>query len=344
MADFPYGGPTGAVEPDQAPIQSSRAQGSDTLQTLGTVTNWAGAAVSLALIVGIGVWGYKMLSRDVSGVPIVRVASGDPMRVQPVDPGGSPAMHQGLAVNQVAAEGAAERPADRLVLAPAPVSLDDEDMAGAAAQVASAPVTDDEPAPAAVPAVVAETPQMASIRALADQLTGGTAPLDEVAPAPDATPETIQSVAAVAPVVTTPKKPDTPTAKPDVKPTKAVVKGGIKKSLRPTVRPDGLKKAAAVVPAASALEIDPSDIPAGTKLAQLGAFDSAETARKEWNKLSNRFGDYLEGKQRVIQKAKSGGRVFYRLRAMGFADLSDARRFCSALVAERADCIPVTTK
>ena len=26
------------------------------------------------------------------------------------------------------------------------------------------------------------------------------------------------------------------------------------------------------------------------------------------------------------------------------ADLSDARRFCSALVAERADCIPVTTK
>ncbi len=46
----------------------------------------------------------------------------------------------------------------------------------------------------------------------------------------------------------------------------------------------------------------------------------------------------------MIQKAESGGRTFYRLRAMGFADLSDARRFCSALVAGNADCIPVTTR
>jgi hypothetical protein len=45
-----------------------------------------------------------------------------------------------------------------------------------------------------------------------------------------------------------------------------------------------------------------------------------------------------------VQKASSGGRVFYRLRAMGFDDLGDARRFCSALVAENADCIPVVTR
>ena len=37
--------------------------------------------------------------------------------------------------------------------------------------------------------------------------------------------------------------------------------------------------------------------------------------------------------------ATSGGRTFYRLRAMGFEDLSDARRFCSALVAENAECM-----
>ena len=87
-----------------------------------------------------------------------------------------------------------------------------------------------------------------------------------------------------------------------------------------------------------------TDIPAGTRLSQLGAFDSPEVARKEWDRLSARFGDYMDGKQRVIQKAQSGGRTFYRLRAIGFADLNDARRFCSALVAERADCIPVTSK
>ena len=46
----------------------------------------------------------------------------------------------------------------------------------------------------------------------------------------------------------------------------------------------------------------------------------------------------------MIQEAESGGRTFYRLRALGFDDLSDARRFCSVLVAENADCIPVTAR
>ena len=46
----------------------------------------------------------------------------------------------------------------------------------------------------------------------------------------------------------------------------------------------------------------------------------------------------------MIQKAQSGGRTFYRLRAHGFEDLADARRFCALLVAEGPDCIPVVTK
>jgi hypothetical protein len=60
--------------------------------------------------------------------------------------------------------------------------------------------------------------------------------------------------------------------------------------------------------------------------------------------LNGRFGAYLEGKSRIVQEASSGGRTFYRLRAHGFIDIADARRFCSALVAENADCIPVVTR
>ena len=131
MADVPYGGPT--------PVQQARDGRSNAVQTLGTMTNWAGAAISLALIVGIGVWSYKTLSRDVSGVPVVRAASGEPMRVQPDDPGGSPALHQGLSVNGVAALGAAEKPADRLILAPPPVSLADEDIPSQQVTLAAAP-------------------------------------------------------------------------------------------------------------------------------------------------------------------------------------------------------------
>jgi hypothetical protein len=79
-------------------------------------------------------------------------------------------------------------------------------------------------------------------------------------------------------------------------------------------------------------------------MAQLGAFDSPEVAREQWDRLQGQFGPYLQGKDRVVQKATSGGRVFYRLRALGFEDIADARRFCSALVAENADCIPVVMR
>ncbi len=57
--------------------------------------------------------------------------------------------------------------------------------------------------------------------------------------------------------------------------------------------------------------------------------------------METRFGDYMVGKEPVVQQAKTGGRRFYRLRVVGFDGLSDARRFCSVLVAEGANCIPV---
>jgi len=129
----------------------------------------------------------------------------------------------------------------------------------------------------------------------------------------------------------------------------APVAGGIGRSLRPRLRPQSLATspeavAMAAVAGATVRDVDPDTIPVGTRLAQLGAFASREIAIQEWERLAGRFDEYLAGKDRVIQKAESGGRTFYRLRAMGFADLSDARRFCSALVAERAECIPVVVR
>ncbi|MFT4962307.1 MAG: hypothetical protein ACI92Z_003404, partial [Paracoccaceae bacterium] len=36
---------------------------------VGGMTNVLGTLVSVGLIVGVGVWGYKLMVRDVSGVP-----------------------------------------------------------------------------------------------------------------------------------------------------------------------------------------------------------------------------------------------------------------------------------
>ncbi len=319
------------------------------------LVNRAGMFVSLALVVGTGVWGFQILSRDVSGVPVVRALEG-PMRIQPDDPGGRQAGHQGLMVNQVAADGSAAGPADQVIVAPPPISLTDRD------RVSGTPVVvQPSEAPSAVPSlveteklteVVARAPSAPivapepldvskplSVEELADQLAAGAKPLETV------------EVEAVQPIQVALSEPEPAAVEVAVDP-KPEIKGGLKRSLRPVLRPANLSSRAQGTQVASidaavqgALqEVDAETIPAGTRLVQLGAYASPEIARAEWDKLQQRFDTYLGDKSRVIEKASSGGRVFYRLRAMGFETVSDARRLCSALKAENADCIPVTTR
>ncbi|MEL6884732.1 MAG: SPOR domain-containing protein [Pseudomonadota bacterium] len=330
MADMHYPHHVGHV--GQAAPQTASTAPSNTLKNL---TNMAGAAVSLALIAGVAVWGYKLVVRDVSGIPVVRAAAGE-MRVRPEDPGGQLAVNTGLAVNEVAAAGRAAAPADRLVLAPRPVDLTDEDQPMTRQSVA--PVQ--QPAPLDVAASLdAPLPEVDVVAALqAGAVDDLVAQLVEGVDTIEAEEETNAAPVLAAMTAPAPAEPE---------PAVVVTGPGPKLSQRPKLRPSTAP--AVVVPAVATAtdtvrDLDASALPAGTRLVQLGAFDSAEVARAEWDKMQARFGDYLTGKDRVVQKAQSGGRTFYRLRAHGFEDLSDARRFCSALVAEGADCIPVVTR
>ena len=305
-----------------------------------TITNIAGAAISVALLVGVGVWGYKLLVRDVSGVPVVQATDG-PSRVQPQDPGGAEIQHQGLAVNDVAAEGAAARPADRLVLAPEPLTLSVEDTPQEVATTIA--TTQSENTSATVEAVepvqtAAATTEQTTLD-LVERLAEGAEPLLDLQPATLPEDDDTASVNR------------TPVAELIEEAQEATVSEGLARSLRPQARPTrvaSIEEAVAASVAASSNSapeaVDPATVPVGTRMAQLGAFESAEVAQQEWLRLSQTFSEYLVDKQQVIQRAQSGGRTFYRLRAMGFADLSDARRFCSALVSEKAECIPVVTR
>ena len=334
MADVPFTHSMGSPVYATAGATAQGVSGNP----LANITNLIAAGISVALIAGVGVWGYKLMVRDVSGIPVVQAAAGE-MRVRPEVPGGQLALNQGLAVNSVAADGVASGPADQLILAPKPVNLTHEDMPVQVGMVA--PVQQ----PAAVnPSVAIDKPidvagalQAGSVEDLVDQLTAGSQRIvvgdaaggPKVVAAVTTTGEPLPkpvTVAAANPVLDAP---------------------GLKRSLRPSLRPANAP--AVVVPVkatatATTNEVDAATLPAGTRLVQLGAFDSAEIAREQWTKLEGRFGDFLHGKSRIVQKAKSGGRTFYRLRAVGFQDLSDARRFCSALLAKKADCIPVVTR
>ncbi len=281
---------------------------------LGAIFNWTGALMSVALVGGLGVWGYQLAVRDVTGVPVVRALEG-PMRVTPDDPGGDQADHQGLAVNNVAAEGVAEGPADRLVLAPPPLDLSDEDLP--APRLTEAPQEGPE---------AGETDMLA----MADELTEGVTPLSAPIDAPDGA--------------------DTDADSTPIKIIPASVRG-VARSPLPMPRPAGDTMAEAVaesvagaISAPPALEIAAAEVPAGERLVQFGAFASPDEARSEWARLDARFTDFLTDKRRVIEKAVSGGKTFYRLRAMGFADIGDARRFCSTFVADGRACIPVVAR
>jgi hypothetical protein len=334
MANVPYthgmGAPGYAAASTQA---SSGAQNS-----LKNMTNLAAAGLSVALIIGVGVWGYKLMVRDVTGLPVVQAAKGD-MRVPPENPGGQLAQNQGLSVNEVAGIGSAGAPPDTLVLAPKPVALTTEDTPALTDLVAAVqqpkPLVFDTPA-SDQPVANNETSHDSSVDDLLRQLTGAGEASDTI--------NNISGAKVVAAVQTV----SVDTAAQELAAQTPVVQGpGLRLSLRPSLRPASAP--AVVIPVAvparaTTNDVNPASVPAGTRLVQLGAFDSEEIARSQWDKIQNRFGDFLEGKSRIVQKAESGGRTFYRLRAMGFEDLSDARRFCSALLAESADCIPVVTR
>ena len=292
-------------------------EGAEDGRALGSVANWIGAFVSLALVVGVSVWAYRLVVRDVSGVPVIK-ASAEPMRVAPENPGGTAALNQGLSVNQVVEAGDDTQP-EFVTLAPRPVALSDDDIP--AAQI--------EPASSAVVAAPSRKAATLDIQTLADQIAVEVAPLDgeldtaEIVRLDSASIENALKQAM--------ENPQTLTEFV---------------SLRPKKRPQSLQvnTVAPRTQTAALREIAPDQIPIGTALVQLGAFASPEIARSEWRRLSGKFSSFMTGRELVIQRAVNGGRIFYRLRAAGFSDLSDARRFCSTLKAAKTDCVPVVTR
>ena len=312
--------------------------------TLSAVLNWAGALLSILLIAGLATWGWKLWVRDVTGVPVVRALEG-PMRVAPDEPGGLASNYQGLTVNRIAEERVDVAPSDQLVLAPEPSGLDaEEDLPMAAlpsieeaadagtfetAEITATPQIED-----ALPAADAEVAALddSSVEALVPVLPdSGTS--DAVLPEGQALSATDLAVQLAL---------GTGDLKREAPDTKIVAAAHVPvRTPRPLIRPANLRVVSA--PAINPVngEIDATTIPAGTRLVQLGAYASAEEARVEWASRLAMFGDYMVGKERIVQEAETGGRSFYRLRAMGFTDLADARRFCAVLVADGANCIPV---
>ena len=85
-----------------------------------------GAAASLALIIGVSVWTYKLGQRDAREVPVVAALEG-PARVAPDNSGGLLVAHQGHSVNTVLEGRGVEAVASAATVAPTDSDLTAED-------------------------------------------------------------------------------------------------------------------------------------------------------------------------------------------------------------------------
>ena len=281
---------------------------------------WVGAALSLSLLTGAIGWSYQLIVRDINQIPIVRAQLG-PLRVAPDDPGGLTAANQGLSVTQLAVN---ERPllSDEIFLAPAAEVLSEENVALQISEENSS-ITNKEK----FDTLEVSTENSLDLKILPEQ---------------NATVLTSNNEAVLSTAAFSPKKLEIENAVSLALSLTNEVDSSFN-SLRPKIRPVVLNQIQTDNIAQSVANELVVTLPIGSAVVQLGAFESKSLAQIEWQRLEALLGSVLTSKNMMVQKAESGGRVFYRLRAFGFDDLSDARQFCSA-VNDKVACIPVVTR
>lgn len=321
--------------------------------------HWLGALTSVGVLGVMVYWGLQLVQRDPNEVPVIKAMEG-PARALPEDPGGTQTSYTGLAVNSVQSEGVAEEPSDRVVLAPAPRNLLPEDVP--AAQLAEAAEADEEPAATLILESVEDAvsdggsgdPEgqdvIASLIELEERQQADTPITLTVRDVPEGM--RIDSSGAEVRLVSDEALAETDAeAGDDMQPDPP---GGTRyapaTSLLPQLRRNDVTLAKAVAAGAPApatpkpLSREVPEAPLGTRLIQLGAYDSRETALKEWVRISAKHHDLLGNKNFLVQPVETGGRQFYRLRAVGFADSTESKAMCSALVQRGAQCIPVVAR
>ena len=281
---------------------------------------WTGAALSLFLLAGAIGWSYQLIVRDVNQIPIVRAQLG-PLRVAPDNPGGLTAANQGLSVTQLAVN---EKPllSNEIYLAPAAEILNEENLALKVKEEYESKKVDGA---FEIKEVNAENSM--NLEALPDQKEVDSRSNDVGVLSKAAfSQKKIEIENAVSLALSITNEPDKSLS-----------------WLRPKIRPVGFYRNGNITEDQIVSNEPMPKLPIGSAVVQLGAFDSKSLAESEWQRFEKILGSILIPKKMVVQKAESGGKIFYRLRASGFSDISDARQFCTA-ISDKVACIPVVTR
>ena len=94
---------------------------------LKLIVNWAGALLSIIILITLIIWGFSLNVSDSAEIPVVKAKIKE-LRVVSEEPGGQIVNYQGLSVNNVQEQGSAQSAATRIILAPEPIELIEEDI------------------------------------------------------------------------------------------------------------------------------------------------------------------------------------------------------------------------
>ncbi len=288
------------------------------------IAKWSGGIVSLVLILGVVYWVFELGKRDANDVPVIQ-AMGGVARERPEDPQGSQANNQGLDVNAVLASDETAPVGAQTQLAPPPQRAAVEDV----------PVSDQPAEP------VSDTVQVL-----------------QAAPVIQTAEDSVETPAETPVQTDNPLENTIPVAdQPMTRPVRRVEQPGLSASSEQLS--DAI--AAAIAQEASNNAITNADptpaqpvisqpdgtvtqVPVGTQMIQLGVFDDEQSAIRNWDFLLSNQPDLLSGLNRYIERREAGGRVFYRLRAIGFDNSAAASDLCGVLMGRDVQCIPVTAR
>ena len=95
---------------------------------IGRTLIWIGLILSISIFVFLIIWGFSLNVSENAEIPVVKAKIKE-ARIISENPGGQIINYQGLSVNNVQEQGAAQVTAKRILLAPKPVELKEKDLA-----------------------------------------------------------------------------------------------------------------------------------------------------------------------------------------------------------------------
>ena len=268
---------------------------------------WIGLMLSFSILVFLIIWGVSLNVSENAEIPVVKAKIKE-ARIISENPGGQIVNYQGLSVNNVQEQGAAQVTAKRILLAPKPVELKEKDLA--ITEIKKTDNLDD------LGNTMINQPKKTIVLKETEedkQLTDDSNKLSALALDRSRKPWAREML--------------------NSKNTEKVLE----------IAEVEIAEVEIAEVEIAEVKIAEVKIKRGTNLVQLGSYSSRKEAQEAWASFLKRNGTIFKNKKRSIQKFDSS-RYPFRLRASGFTTLDDSRDFCILLRGLIPTCLPMRAK